>query len=312
MMLLIFSFSNCFTSKEHYQCFYHQLSICEMSWFAFLCSLLGLSYLAHVGLLFPLSRGSGAWTLWLYRGNVSLLCGTSSLCSESISIRCSNGWGEGGLLRVGVRWCPQTSCTARAWAGASCSRFRSILETGQRSGLHSGSLLGWWRRRVQAGWGALAASSAAGFLLRQPWGLGVVDGAGRPQEGCLKVEPHRSPRGVLMPSGSLRPFRQSPQTCLSQQCSQAVFPADSSEPGVQTQRTLFLGCNWPSNSFCTMFGEFGCESCMAWVGGTVGRGGALFSLLASFLFPVFFSNFIIIFNWGTVDIQHYNIVRSTT
>ena len=76
---------------------------------------------------------------------------------------------------------------------------------------------------MQAGWGAVAASSAAGFLLRQPRGLGVVDGAGRPQKACLKVEPHRSPRGVLMPSGSLRPFRQSPQTCLSQQCSQAVF-----------------------------------------------------------------------------------------
>lgn len=250
MMLLIFSFSNCFTSKEHYQCFYHQLSICEMSWFAFLCSLLGLSYLAHVGLLFPLSRRSGAWTLWLYRGNVSLLCGTSSLCSESISVRCSDGWGEGGLLRVGVRWCPHTSCTARAWAGASCSRFRSILETGQRSGRHSGSLLGWWRRRVQAGWGALAASSAAGFLLRQPRGLGVVDGAGRPQEGCLKVEPHRSPRGVLMPSGSLRPFRQSPQTCLSQQCSQAIFPAEIPQNLESRHRGLFF---WAAIGLQTLF-----------------------------------------------------------
>ena len=115
--------------------------MCEMSWFAFFCSLLGLRYLALVGLLFPLSRGSGGWTHWLYRGNVSLLCGTSWLCSESISVRCSDGWGEGGLLRVGVRWCPHTSCTARAWTRASCSRFRSILGTGQRSGHHSGSLL---------------------------------------------------------------------------------------------------------------------------------------------------------------------------
>lgn len=123
-----------------------------------------------------------AWTLWLYRGNVSLLCGTSSLCSESISIRCSTaGWR--GLLRVEVRWVlNQLYCASMV--GALCSRFRSILETGQRSGLHSGSLLGWWRRRVQAGWGALSTSSAAGFLLRQPWGPGC-SGWGRAPPGRI-------------------------------------------------------------------------------------------------------------------------------
>ena len=35
---------------------------------------------------------------------------------------------------------------------------------------------------------------------------------------------------------------------------------DASELGVQTQRTVFLGCDWPLNSVFTMFGEFGCES----------------------------------------------------
>ena len=86
---------------------------------------------------FSWKRGMNALTLQGKR--FPSLC-TSSLCSESISVRCSDGWGEGGLLRVGVRWCPHTSCTVKAWTRASCSRFRSILETGQRSGHHSGSL----------------------------------------------------------------------------------------------------------------------------------------------------------------------------
>lgn len=93
---------------------------------------------------------------------------------------------------------------------------------------------------MQAGWGAVAAPPAADFLLHQPRALSVVGGAGRPQKGCLKVEPHRSPRGVLMPSGSLRAFRHSPQTCLSQQCSQAVFPAEIPQNLESRHRGLFF------------------------------------------------------------------------
>lgn len=157
-MLLIFSFSNCFTSKEHYQCFYHQLSICEMSWFAFLLTW-GWA-ISHMGLLLSGRHERSDST----QGKRFLLWHFLAVPGEHLNqVLQRLRWR--GLVEGRSQMMPPNQPGLREHGrGASCSRGLGPSWRRVSAGAHSGFSLGHRREAVQAGWVPWAASSAAGFL----------------------------------------------------------------------------------------------------------------------------------------------------